>query len=356
MSKGVLIAMSGGVDSSVTAWLMQQQGFSCIGAMMKLYEGEDGSSGCCSLDDANDARAVAHRIGMPFYVFNFKDEFEKQVMARFVRAYQAGYTPNPCIDCNRYMKFDRFLDRALSIGMTHIATGHYAQSVYDAASGRYLLKKGVDPAKDQSYVLYAMTQKQLAHTLFPLGGMRKEEVRKIAEQQGFINAHKRDSQDICFVPDGKYAEFIAEQTGAKSPKGDFVDLKGNRLGEHKGIIHYTVGQRKGLGIASASPLYVCRIQPDSNTVVLSGQEALFSRTLTARDINLIAMARLDAPLRVQAKIRYQHPGAAATLTQIDEDTLHIAFDQPQRAITGGQAVVLYDGDLVIGGGTIVGGE
>jgi len=357
MNKNVLIAMSGGVDSSVAAYLLKLQGFDCTGAMMKLYANEGPetghSKGCCSLEDARDARAVSFRMDIPFYVFNFTECFTKQVMERFINAYSKGVTPNPCIDCNRYVKFERFMKRAREIGMDHIATGHYARTEYDAGGGRHLLKKGIDADKDQSYVLYGMSQEQLARTLFPLGGLHKSQVREIAREQGFVNAKKRESQDICFVPDGDYAKFIKEHTGTKPPKGRFMDSFGNDLGEHKGIIHYTVGQRKGLGLPSPVPLFVCSIRPETGAVIVGEQKELYSKTLTAGDINLIPVDRLDAPIKVRAKIRYRQSEQPATVYQLDCGTLRVDFDNPQRAITKGQAVVLYDGDIVIGGGTIL---
>lgn len=347
--------MSGGVDSSVAAWLVLRSGFGCTGAMMKLHNGEasrEGGGTCCSLDDAADARDVASRLGIPFYVFNFTDYFDEQVIKRFVHAYQNGATPNPCIDCNRYLKFGRFMARAREIGMDYVATGHYARIERDAGNGRYLLKKSADADKDQSYVLYSMTQEQLAATLFPLGELTKSQVREIALEQGFINAKKRESQDICFVPDGNYAGFIEEYAGTKFAKGRFVDIDGNDLGEHGGVIRYTVGQRKGLGVSAAAPLYVCSIHPENNTVVLGGGERLYSKSLTAKDVNFIPFERLDAPMRVSAKIRYRHQEQPATVFQLDSDTVRVEFDSPQRAVTKGQAVVLYDGDVVVGGGTI----
>ena len=349
-----LIAMSGGVDSSVAAWLLKEKGHDCAGAMMKLYDSGDVSQsrGCCSLDDVEDARAVAFRLNMPFYVFNFTDIFTEQVIDRFAAAYQNGFTPNPCIDCNRYMKFERFLHRAEELEQDYIATGHYARITQYGR--RYLLRKAADTSKDQSYVLYMMTQEHLARTLFPLGGLEKSEVREIAQQHGFINAKKRDSQDICFAPDGDYAGFIERHTGKSPEKGRFVDVHGNTLGQHKGIIHYTIGQRRGLGISAEQPLYVCDVCPQSNTVVVGRQENLYAKTLFARDINLIAVDRLDGPLKLRAKIRYRQQEQPATVRQIEDDVLQVEFDAPQRAITKGQAVVLYDGDVVVGGGTISG--
>ena len=355
----ILIAMSGGVDSSVTAHLLKQSNADCIGAMMKLYTNDQllpelSSKTCCSLDDIEDARQVAASMDMPFYVFNFTDTFAETVMDRFVAAYQKGQTPNPCIDCNRFMKFERFLRRATELDCTHIATGHYARIEPDT-NGRYLLKTGIDTTKDQSYVLYAMTQPQLSRTLLPLGDLTKDEVRKIADKQGFVNAKKRDSQDICFAPDGDYAGFIRRHVDYAEfsiKPGKFINPQGEIIGDHKGIIHYTIGQRKGLGISAPHPLFVLSINPQENTVTLGKSEELFTTTLEANDINLIPMDKLDGPLRVQAKIRYSHKAQPATTWQADEDTIRIEFDTPQRAITPGQAVVMYDGDIVIGGGTI----
>ena len=356
MTKRALIAMSGGVDSSVAAFLMQEQGYDCIGATMKLFHNEDiGVSkehSCCSLDDVQDARCVADALGIPHYVFNFSERFREDVVERFVQAYENGATPNPCIDCNRYLKFQKLFQRARELSCDYVVTGHYARIDFDENTGRYRLKRAVDPDKDQSYVLYTMTQEQLAHTQFPLGGMCKPDVRAIAEAHGFVNARKHDSQDICFVPNGKYADFIEQHTGKIYPDGDFVDGDGRVLGRHKGIIRYTVGQRKGLGLALPAPLYVQKVDPATNTVVLSEEAALFSRELTAGDINLITVERIEQPMRVKAKVRYRQPAQWATVTQTDDDTLHIVFDEPQRAITRGQAVVPYDGDCVVGGGRI----
>ena len=299
----VLIAMSGGVDSSVAAFLMKEQGCECIGATMKLFHNEDigvsRTKTCCSLEDVEDARLVALHLGIPYYVFNFSDDFKGQVIDRFISSYERGATPNPCIDCNRYLKFERLYERARILGCDAIVTGHYAR--IEQENGRWLLKKSLDESKDQSYVLYSLTQDQLAHTRLPLGAMHKSETRRIAEEQGFYNANKPDSQDICFVPDGDYAGFIARYTGRDCPAGDFVDESGRVLGRHKGIVHYTVGQRKGLGIAADAPLYVKRIDAAENRVVLSGNDALFSRELMANDFNWIAYDVPPRELRATAR-------------------------------------------------------
>ena len=356
LSGGALVAMSGGVDSSVAALLSAEKGLSCIGCTMKLFRNEDiGESPektCCSLADAKDARAAADRIGIPFYVFNFVDTFREQVIDRFVKSYQNGETPNPCIDCNRYLKFERLLARAKGLDLKYVVTGHYAQIEIDGGSGRYILKKGADLSKDQSYVLYAMTQEQLKSTLFPLGGLRKSRVREIAAAYGFANAKKRDSQDLCFVRNGGYADFIRQYTGEETPRGRFVDPDGKDLGEHRGIIHYTIGQRKGLNLPGAAPVYVCAVRAEDNTVVVGPPQCLYAKTLVARDINLIAVDKIDAPMRVSARIRYNSPEEPATVWQTGPDALRVEFDSPQKAITKGQAAVLYDGDIVVGGGTV----
>lgn len=356
MNKRALIAMSGGVDSSVAAFLIKSEGFESMGVTMKLFANEDiGVSrehSCCSLADVEDARSVACRLGIPYYVFNFSDGFESDVIKPFIASYEKGLTPNPCIECNRHLKFERLYNRAKVLGCDYVATGHYARIEKDSVSGRYLLKKAVDDAKDQSYVLYSMTQDQLEHTLFPLGSMCKQETRRIAEEQGFINAHKHESQDICFVQNGKYCDFIEEYTGKKYDKGPFVDTDGNILGSHNGIIRYTVGQRKGLGLALNEPMYVRFIDAENNTVVLGRDSQLYSETLTAKNINLISVPRIRGVMHLKAKIRYRQEAQWASVTQPDIDTLSVVFDKPQRAITGGQAVVLYDGDVVVGGGTI----
>ena len=354
-----LIAMSGGVDSSVAAYLTKQSGFSCIGATMRLYsppQEELSESRCCSLDDVEDARAVAHRLGIPFYAFNFKEDFAEKVMDKFVRCYEAGLTPNPCIDCNRYLKFDRLLRRAQELGCGYVVTGHYARIARDPETGRYLLCRAADRVKDQTYFLACLDQNQLAHTRFPLGDLTKAEVRQIAEEQGFLNARKRDSQDICFVPDGDYAAFMTRYTGNNYPEGDFLDRNGRVVGRHRGAVCYTLGQRKGLGIALGEPVYVCAKDMAANTVTLGPNEALFSNALIAGDWNWYPFSALSEPLRVTAKIRHSQFEQPATVYPLEDGRAKVVFDQPQRAVTPGQAVVLYNGDIVVGGGTILSAE
>lgn len=354
--KKALVAMSGGVDSSVALYLMNQQGYHCTGITMKLFDNEDvgieREKTCCSVEDVKDARSVAFSLNVPFYVFNFSDEFKNEVIDRFISSYECGATPNPCIDCNRYIKFEKLYWRGRQLEMDYVVTGHYARIELDSATGRYLLKKSIDESKDQSYALYAMTQEQLSHTLFPLGGLHKSEVRKIAEDMGFINAKKRDSQDICFVKDGDYAGFIENYTGKLYPNGNFTDKEGNILGDHKGIIRYTIGQRKGLGLALPQPLYVGGKDLESNTVILCEEKELYSKVLHATDFNWIAFDKCEGSIRVKAKVRYKQPEQWAVVEQVSPDSVRIEFDEPQRAITSGQAVVLYDGEVVVGGGTI----
>ena len=352
-----IIAMSGGVDSSVAAYLMRERGFDCMGVTMKLFRNEDveekpREKTCCSLEDVEDARAVAWSLGIPYHVFNFSDRFREDVMDRFVSAYEQGCTPNPCIDCNRHLKFAKLYDRARDLGYWYVVTGHYAR-VEQGENGRWLLKKGPDPHKDQSYVLYALTQEQLAHTIFPLGTYHKDEIRRIAADQGFVNAGKRDSQDICFVPDGDYAGFIERQTGKHYPEGDFVDPQGHVLGRHRGIIHYTVGQRRGLGVSGGRPLYVKEIRPDTNTVVLGEDRDLYQHTAIAQDFNWISMEAPTGPIQVKARARYHQPEQPATAYVLPDGRVRVDFEAPQRALTRGQAIVLYQGEDVVGGGTIV---
>lgn len=350
-----LIAMSGGVDSSLAAKLTKDAGFECIGCTMKLYDNEDiginKGHTCCSLDDVEDARSVCHKIGIPYYVFNFKEEFEREVISRFIASYETGLTPNPCIDCNRFMKFDKLYERSRVLGCEYVVTGHYAR--IEKKDGKYILKKATDDSKDQSYVLYSMTQDQLAHTMFPLGEMKKTEVRLLAEQNNFINASKPDSQDICFVPDGDYAAFLEHHTGRTYSAGPFVDIEGNVLGTHRGTVRYTIGQRKGLGIAFGKPMFVKSIDTEKNTVMLAEDKDLFADTLAAEDFNWICGEPPTEEIKCKAKIRYRQSEQPATVYPQPDGTVKIVFDQPQRAITPGQAVVLYDGDIVLGGGRIL---
>jgi tRNA-specific 2-thiouridylase len=353
---------------------MLEQGYECIGVTLKLFSTDDiaypraypradtraytqaytqarSQKTCCSLDDVNDARDVAYRLDMPHYVLNFAEDFKTRVINRFIETYEAGATPNPCIDCNRFIKFSRLLLRAEQLDFDAIATGHYARA--EKSGSRYMLKRALDSAKDQSYVLYAMTQEQLSRSRFPLGELSKKEVRRIAEEQGFINARKHDSQDICFVPNGDYGAFIEHYTGRPLPEGPIIDLEGNVIGRHRGALRYTIGQRRGLGVAKNEPIYVASKSMESNTVVMGPESSLYSSRLCATDINLIACEKLEKPLRVTAKTRYLQKEEPATVEQTGDDSITVVFDRPQRAVTPGQAVVFYDGDLVIGGGTIL---
>lgn len=353
-NKKVMIGMSGGVDSSVAAFLLQKESFEVIGATMKLYNNEDidfvSEKTCCSLDDVLDAKSVCARLGIRHYTLNMTDDFKKEVIERFISAYQNGFTPNPCIDCNRYMKFPKMLHKAQELDIDYVATGHYAR--IEKQGDRYILKKAVDLSKDQSYVLYSLTQEQLKMTKFPLGNYTKQQVREIAEENGFVNARKHESQDICFVPDGDYSKFIEYYTGKTYPCGDFVDMNGKRLGEHKGIIRYTIGQRRGLGLALPASMYVVEKDVDNNKVILGFNDDLFKKEVNVKNISFTACDGLDKPERLCAKIRYNQKEQPATVTQTDENHFKIVFDEPQRAITKGQAAVLYDGDTVVGGGTI----
>ncbi len=352
---GALIAMSGGVDSSVAALLTLQTGVVCIGATMKLFQAGEivCERACGAPDDAADAAAVAKRLGMAHHVFDFSGRFAQDVMAQFAHAYAHGRTPNPCTECNRCLKFGCMLEKMHALGCDTLVTGHYAQVAYDERYGRYVLKKAVDAAKDQSYFLYTLTPAQLQHVRFPLGALSKAQVREIAEAHGFVTAKKKDSQDICFVPDGDYAGFITRFSGNTFPEGDFTDLQGHVLGRHRGIIHYTIGQRKGIGIAAGHPIYVCGIDAEKNCVILGENEDLFTDRVTAAQVNLITCERIDKPMRVEAKIRYRHKAQPAMAWQDADGHLQVQFDEPQRAVTPGQAVVLYDGDVVVGGGVIV---
>ena len=350
MKKKALIAMSGGVDSSVAAWLMQDAGFDCIGATMRMCD--DALLGCPCVDPSIDAKAVAHRLGIPFHVFDTCNDFKMNVVDNFITSYEQGDTPNPCILCNKTMKFGVLLDKATQLGCDHIVTGHYARIEKDPETGRYLLKKAVDENKDQSYFLACLNQQQLSKILLPLGSLTKSETRQIAEEQGFITARKRDSQDICFIPDGDYKTFMERYTGKVYPAGDYLDLNGKVLGKHLGAVGYTLGQRKGLGIALGEPAYVCAKDMENNTVILGKNEDLFRTCLRANAWNFMPFETLTAPMRVYAKVRYRHTPQPATVYPEENGFARVEFDEPQRAITTGQAVVLYDGDTVIGGGTI----
>lgn len=339
----VLIAMSGGVDSSVAAFFIKDGGRRCAGATMRLLP----EAAC-----VDEARAAARRLDIPFFVFDMEDEFRSRVMAPFAAAYKAGLTPNPCVECNRFLKFGSFFTKAVDLGAGAIATGHYASVGYDAAARRWTLKKGADEEKDQSYVLYSLTQEELSRTILPLGGLTKREVRAAAAELGLASAAGKESQDICFVPDGDYVSFIERFTGQRAEKGPFVDCEGRVVGEHRGLIRYTIGQRRGLGLSLREPLYVCAKNAGANTVVLGGEASLMSKILYASRINLIACRALNTPIRVKAKVRYRQREQWATVEQVAEDRIRVEFDEPQRAVTPGQSVVLYDGSFVVGGGVI----
>ncbi|MCL2479982.1 MAG: tRNA 2-thiouridine(34) synthase MnmA [Treponema sp.] len=353
-----LIAMSGGVDSSVAAALIQEQGYDCIGVTLKLYDNGAASCsparGCCILADVKDAWQAAAKLGIPHYTLNFTEVFDEKVIRRFIETYEAGGTPNPCIDCNRYIKFDMLLLRARQLEFDLLATGHYARIERDP-SGRFLLKKAFDKKKDQSYVLYCLTQDQLEHTRFPLGELHKDEVRKIGAERGFVNAEKKDSQDICFVPDGDYGSFMETYTGKHYPAGDIIGPDGNVVGRHRGIVRYTLGQRRGLGVAVNFPVYVTAKNMAANTITLGGPDALLTKTLIARNINLVACETLEQPVRCMVRTRYLQQEKPAWAEQTGPDEIRVDFDEGQRAVTPGQAAVLYDGDTVIGGGTISSG-
>jgi tRNA-specific 2-thiouridylase len=354
----VVVGMSGGVDSSVAAWLLKEQGYDVIGVTMQIWQDEDTTSqeengGCCGLSAVDDARRVAWDLGIPYYVMNFKEEFKSNVIDYFVEEYQKGRTPNPCIACNRYVKWESLLKRSLDIGADYIATGHYAQ-IDKLPNGRFALKKSVTAAKDQTYALYNLTQEQLSRTLMPVGAYSKDQIREIATQINLRVAHKPDSQEICFIPDNDYAGFIEENAGEKAPEGDFVDLDGKVIGRHKGITHYTVGQRKGLNLSMGYPVFVVEIRPEANEVVIGKGEDVFSTTLRAGHINWMSIDGIHGETKtVTAKIRYSHKGATCTIQEVEDGLIECRFEEPQRAITPGQAVVFYDGDYVVGGGTIL---
>jgi tRNA-specific 2-thiouridylase len=348
-----LIALSGGVDSSVAALLMQERGYTCIGVTLQLFSDTNrdyATRSCCSLADVNDARAVSHKLNMPYYVLNFSDAFEKYVINHFVERYSRGETPNPCIECNRVIKFNRLFLTMQQLDFDYLVTGHYAR--IEQSGGRFLLKKARDSAKDQSYVLYMLNQKQLASMQFPLGSLSKKEVRERAAEAGFVNADKRDSQDICFVPDHDYASFIEQYTGIPSPSGSIINKEGTVLGSHKGLIRYTIGQRKGIGVSGPAPHYVCAKDCVQNTLTVGSEKELYTKILIADSVNFISCERIEKPLRVQVKTRYLQKEQEAVLEQLDSQRIRLTFDAYQRALTPGQAVVFYDSDTVIGGATI----
>ena len=354
----VVIGMSGGVDSSVAASLLKKQGYDVVGVTMQIWQDEadyvqEENGGCCGLSAVDDARRVANQLEIPYYVMNFKDSFKHNVIDYFIQDYLEGKTPNPCIACNRYVKWESLLKRSLDIGADYIATGHYARIV-QLENGRYALKKSATAAKDQTYALYNLTQHQLAHTLMPVGEYTKDQIREMAKEINLRVANKPDSQEICFIPDNDYAGFIKETTGLEIQPGNFVDMEGNVIGQHKGIIHYTVGQRKGLNLSLGKPAFVVEIRPETNEVVIGDNQDVFHDTLYAEKLNFMSIPDLEGKLKVIGKIRYSHQGEPCTIEKVGDDLVKVVFDEPVRAITPGQAVVFYDGDIVVGGGTIVG--
>lgn len=355
----VVIGMSGGVDSTVAAYVLKEMGYEVIGISMKLWEDDspdyvEVEGGCCSLSSFEDARRVAYNLDIPFYMVNFKENFKEKVIADFIDEYEHGRTPNPCIRCNRYLKFEDLLKKANELGAYYVATGHYAKIEYDEKTDRYLLKKSKEDRKDQTYALYNLTQEQLKHTLMPLGDFKsKGEVRKIAESLDLNIASKSDSQEICFIPDNDYTRFLEEHLTKPVKPGNFVDTDGNVLGRHKGIIYYTVGQRKGLGITFGKPMYVVAIKPETNEVVLGTNDEVFSEGLIADDTNFIAFDKLEVPMTLMGKIRYSAKPASCKVYPLENGKIKVMFDDMQRAVTPGQAVVFYDGDVLVGGATIV---
>lgn len=353
----VLCAMSGGVDSSVAAALLVEQGHEVIGVTMQVWpdlgpEEEARRGGCCSLGAVNDARLVADALGIPYYVVNLREEFERAVVDYFVAEYAAGRTPNPCIACNRYVKFDALLAKALELGCDYVATGHYARVDQDPATGRRRLRKSADPHKDQTYALYSLTQEQLAHVLFPVGGMTKAEVRRLAARRRLVVAAKPDSQEICFVVDGDHGALVAARAPEAARPGPVYDVDGRLLGTHRGLAYYTVGQRRGLGLPGPHPWYVVAVDAARNALIVGRRDDLLFPGLVAADVNWVAVARLEAPRRLWARIRYRSPEVPATVFPLPDGRIEVRFDEPQRAVTPGQAVVLYDGDVLVGGGVI----
>ncbi len=353
MGKKVMLGMSGGVDSSAAAKILKDDGYEVTGITLQLFNAEDTvySEKCPALSNIEDAKRVAKKLGIEHIVVSFRDEFKEKVMKKFCDEYFYGRTPNPCIECNKFLKFGKMLETAEEMGFDYIATGHYALKEFDEVSGRFILKRPKDRSKDQTYVLYNLTQHQLEHILFPLYSYEKSDIRKIAE--GLIEGEKPDSQDICFVPEGKYTEFIEKFSGKSSVEGDFIDTDGKVLGTHKGIINYTVGQRKGLGIALGKPAFVIEKDTENNTVTLGDENDLMKQEVNAENINLISVEKITEPMRVTAKTRYNQKEQNATVIQTGENTFKVVFDSPQRAVTPGQAIVLYNGDILVGGGTII---
>lgn len=350
MSNSVLVAMSGGVDSSAAALILQNSGYKVSGMMLRLWSKED--TPLYELQSERDAKSVCDRIGIPFSVADYRNEFKKEVMDSFIYAYENGETPNPCVVCNRYVKFEFMLREADKLGIDKVATGHYAKVEFDSDSGRYIVRKGADVKKDQSYMLVDLTQEQLSRIIFPLGDITKDSIREIAAENGLASAHKKDSQDICFIPDGDYVRFIEEQTKKIYPCGDFVDTQGNKLGSHKGLIRYTTGQRKGLGLALPAPMYVLRKDIDNNSVILGSNDALFSSECIVKDVNAIAVENFDKPICADVKVRYSHSAAKAWIYPLDGGKVKVVFDEAQRAITRGQTAAFYSGDILLGGGKI----
>lgn len=358
--KKVVVGMSGGVDSSVAAWLLKEQGYDVIGVTMQIWQEEEKddqeeNGGCCGLSAVEDARRVAASLEIPYYVMNFRQDFKERVIDYFIGEYQQGRTPNPCIACNRYVKWEALLKRSLDIGADYIATGHYAR-IDRLENGRYAVRTSQTASKDQTYALYNLTQEQLSRTKMPVGDYTKDEIRKMAEKIGLRIADKPDSQDICFVPDGDYASYIEANSAEKIEPGNFVLSDGTVVGQHKGIIHYTVGQRKGLGLSLGHPVFVLEIRPETNEVVVGSSEESMSYYVRANQVNFMSVEDLPEKKRVWAKIRYNHRGAWCTVEKTGEDEILCTFEEPQRAITPGQAVVLYEGEYVLGGGTIIGDE